>query len=140
MTKALFNAFLVAALLAGCAWQMSLMPRDSGKVYSGSVSGNGMGSGTATVTIEGVTFTGPAVRTASNDSFGFANTYGSNSRGTFARSTSTMFIEGDKYVKAMLSSSDGKGLRCDLVGRAHGGGGICVDDTGRVYDVVFVAR
>lgn len=129
-------AVLAAAMLSGCAWNMTLMPRDSGKVYTGQMTGNGMGSGQVTVNIDGVTCSGPAQRVASNDTFGFMNTYGRSSRGGSMTATSTYFAEGDKVVKALMSCGNGRGLRCELVGRSSGGGGICVDDTGRVYDVI----
>jgi hypothetical protein len=41
------------------------------------------------------------------------------------------------YVKALLSSPDNRGLRCDLTGDGMGHlGGICVDDDKRIYDVL----
>ena len=126
-------------LLSSCAYQITLMPRDSGKTYSGTMEGSG-GSGTATITIGSTTYTGPAVRVASNDTFGFASVYGSNSRGTSASAYGTSYSAGDKYVKAILSSPDGRGLRCDFVGRGRTGGGICVDDNKTVYDVVIVMK
>ena len=52
------------------------MPRDSGKTYSGTLKGHGGGSGTATVTIEGTTYTGTAVVVSSIESFGFSTSYG----------------------------------------------------------------
>jgi hypothetical protein len=139
LRKIAIAAALVCAL-SSCAWDMTLMPRDSGQTYSGTFKGNGMGVGSITVTIDGVTYTGPAVRVASNDTFGFANMAASNNRGLVTTGTGTFFAEGDKYVKAILSAPNGHGLRCDLVGRSHGGGGICVGDDQRVYDAVLVAK
>ena len=53
---------LVAAalLLGGCAttYQLALMPRDSGKLYSGVADDNGSGEGHISITIEGKTYTG----------------------------------------------------------------------------------
>jgi hypothetical protein len=137
--------FLLAVLLAdvvvtlgGCAggsrWQVQMMPRDSGTVYSGVGQGDGSGGGSVAITIEGRTYTGPVVRTAANESFGFFQAYGS--RGVNAIGGSQSF-GGTVYVKGILSSPDNRGLRCDLTGDGHGHlGGICVDDKGRVYDVV----
>lgn len=93
-----------------------------------------------TVDIAGTTYTGPAVRVASNDTFGFATSYGFNNHGGAATALGTSYTEGDKAVKALMSSADGHGLRCDLVGRLSGGGGICVDDVGKVYDVLLVRK
>ncbi|MEX3979136.1 hypothetical protein AB4Y45_09140 [Paraburkholderia sp. EG287A] len=88
----------------------------------------------------GVVHSGPVVRVASNDTFGFATAYGVNSRGQSATAISSASSIGDKYAKAILSSTDGHGLRCDLVGQFPTAGGICVDDQRRVYDVVMVAK
>ncbi|MCA8326100.1 hypothetical protein [Burkholderia cepacia] len=141
MNKAMTGCLLAGAfLLSACSMNATLMSRDSGRTYTGELNGNGMGSGTMTVTIDGTTFTGPAVRVASNDTFGLASAYGFNNRGGSATALATSFSEGDKRAKALLSSADGHGLRCDLVGRDGTGGGICVDDAQKVYDVVLVRK
>ena len=114
--------------LSGCAstWHLQMMSRDSGKVYSGIAQGDGSGGGSVTVTIEDRSYTGPAVRTAANESFGFFQTYG---RGGLNAVGSTQSFGGTVY--------DNSGLRCDLTGDGHGHlGGICLNDKGRVYDVV----
>ena len=48
----------------------------------------------------------------------------------------TTVTTGDNLVKAILSCSDGRGLRCELTGRDSNVGSICVDDSGKVYDVI----
>lgn len=140
MKKSLFMAAIAAAVLCGCSFNATLMARDSGKTYSGrlTASGMGMGTGTMTVNIDGVTYQGPAVRVASNDTFGFASAYGANSHGSTANAFGTSFASGDQTVKAIMSSSDGHGLRCDIVGRNRSAGGICMDDASKIYDVVLV--
>lgn len=127
---------LALLVLPGCAhtWHVQMMSRDSGKVYTGVGQGNGLGGGTVTITINGRTYTGPVVRTAANESFGFFQEYGSNGANSLGFS---QLVDGTVYVKAILSSPDNKGLRCDLTGDGRGHlGGICLDDRGRVYDVV----
>ena len=125
--------------LTGCAYQITAMPRDSGKIYSGEATNNQMGGGDITITIEGTQYKGKWTRTGSNDSYTVLTTYGTTSRG--ARTSTTGF--GQTYGsggtgKAMLSSVDGKGLRCEFAGGGSGsGGGVCVDDGGRVYDIQF---
>lgn len=136
MRLALITA--ACAVLAGCAFQVTMMPRDSGKVYLGQMSGSG-GVGTMTMNIEAKTCTGPVVRVGANETFGFANTFGTNSRGVTTTGFTTISTFGDVYLKALLSCSDGGGLRCDISGRFPSGGGICADDTGRVFDMIAVA-
>ncbi len=79
-------------------------------------------------------------RVGSNDTFGFASAYGFNSHGGTATAFGNSYSIGDKFVKALLSSSDGHGLRCDLRGQGASSGGICVDDGGKVYDVILVRK
>lgn len=119
--------------LSGCAGYVQMMPRDSGKVYSGTVQGGATGAGTMTIDIDGQTYTGPVIRTGSSDSFGFIQQYGK--RGMM--STGTMAsVGGTATVKAILSSPAGRGLRCEFTSDGSGGGGVCVDDQGRVLDAI----
>lgn len=124
---------LAVGLLVGCAGKVQMMPRDSGKIYSGTVQGNGMGSGTMSITIDDETYTGPVIRTSSGDSFGFIQQYGSRGTSSFGTVVSS---GGTANVKAMLASPNGRGLRCELTSTGVSGGGICVDDKLRVYDAV----
>jgi len=122
-------------LLSGCALQMQVMPRDSGTIYKGSVQGNGFGSGTMSVTLGDRTCSGSFSRGASNDSFGFFQSYGN--KGT-ASVGSVQTYGGTATVKALMSCSDGTGLRCDFVGGGGTGTGICVDSKGQVFDVLVM--
>lgn len=90
--------------------------------------------------MDGKTCTGPVARVASNQTFGFANSYGYNNRGGSANSFSTMATSGDVALKGILSCSDGTGVRCDLTGQGATGGGICVDDKGKVYDAIAIRK
>lgn len=128
-----FWALTLLVTLVGCSGTIQLMPRDSGKVYSGAVQGSATGAGTMTIDIDGETYTGSVVRTSSGDSFGFMQQYGK--RGTM--STGTMASVGSTAtVKAILSSPAGRGLRCEFSSDGSGGGGVCVDDQGRVLDAI----
>lgn len=136
--KKLLLAALAATVLAGCSsMNVTMMPRDSGKLYAGKVNSEGDGAGTMTVAMEGGECAGPVVRVASNQTFGFANTFGVNGRGASASALTAGMTDGDSFAKAMLTCPGGKGLRCDVSGRSGKGGGICVDDAGRIYDVVM---
>lgn len=136
----ILSCAIAVLLVAGCSLNATLMSRDSGHIYTGSLDGNGMGTGTMTVAIDSTTYTGPAVRVGSNDTFGFASAYGFNNHGGTATAFANSYSIGDKFVKALLSSSNGRGLRCDLRGQGGIGGGICVDDGGRVYDVILARK
>lgn len=129
-----FLALTAVVALSGCTWQVQMMPRDSGKIYVGSGQGDGMGGGTMVITIEDRTYSGAVMRTGSDQSFGLFQTYGGRGGNTFGTASA---FGGTIYVKALLSSPDNHGLRCDLQGDGMGHlGGICVDDLQRVYDVL----
>lgn len=125
---------LTLVLLTGCAGKVQMMPRDSGKIHSGTVNSNGMGSGTMSITIDDEIYTGPIVRTSSGDSFGFVQQYGSKGASSFGTVVSS---GGTANAKAMLASPNGRGLRCEFTSTGTSGGGICVDDKARVYDAVL---
>ena len=120
--------------LSGCSGIVQMMPRNSGKIYSGTVQGGIRGSGTITVNIDGEVFTGPFVKASSNESFGFAQQFGSrgSSFGSMVSDGGTMLI------KSILASPSGRGLRCEFTsgGNLSGGAGICVDDKSNVYDAI----
>lgn len=123
-----------ALLVTGCTWQVRMMPRNSGLVYAGTGKGDGMGGGTITIAIDGRTYSGPVMRVAADQTFGLFQAFGSDGTSTFGTS---MGIGGTIKVKALLSSPDGHGLRCDLSGDGMGHlGGICLDDKQTVYDVL----
>lgn len=133
---------VLTGLVSGCASTMnvSMMARDSGRAYVGELTPNGSGGGTMAVRIDAVSCVGPAARVSSNESFGFATMYGSTTRGTSAMVSGTSVTTGDSLVKAILSCSDSRGLRCELTGRDSNGGGICVDDFGKVFDVIATRK
>lgn len=133
---------LLAYLLAGCSTTMNvtLMQRDSGNVHRGFLNGDGSGSGSMSVDFGERNCSGPAARASSNETFEVASVYGTTNRGNNVSGTATSFKAGDTTVKALLSCSDGKGLRCELTGRNLSGTGICVDDSGKVFDVVVTRK
>ncbi|WP_156955196.1 hypothetical protein [Polaromonas glacialis] len=139
MKKLIFTAAAML-LVSGCAFNVTLMPRDSGKFYTGEMAGPGNGTGTMTIKMEGDDVcTGPVARVASNESFGFANTYLANSKGKVSSALTTVATSGDVTIKAILSCTSGKGLRCEMTGQG-GGGGICVDDSGRIFDALAIRK
>ena len=127
----------VALMLAGCTatGQMTIMPRDSGNVYTGIVHADGLGGGTITMTSEGRTYTGPFARTGTNDSFGYFQTYGHGRTSTGV----TQASGGHNAGKAILSSPDNHEMRCEIEGDGMGhGGAICLDDQRLIYDAVVL--
>jgi formylmethanofuran dehydrogenase subunit C len=90
------------------------------------------GSPLMEININGEQYIGPIVRTGSDNSFGFIQQYGS--AGT-SFGTSSM-IGGNVRVKGILSSTTGRGLRCEFESDGSTGGGICIDDQARVYDAI----
>ena len=114
---------------------MQVMARDGGTIYRGNVQGNGFGSGTMSVVLGDRSCSGSFARGASSDSFGFFQAYG---KGGAISTGTTQSFGGTATVKALMSCSDGTGLRCDFVGGGGTGTGICVDSKEHVYDVLVM--
>jgi hypothetical protein len=137
---------LFSAVLCGCAgsqYQLSLMPRTSGKLYHGvAVNTAADREANVTITIEDKVYNGTWVQTATDRSTGFiAGGFGIG--GGFRRGGigfgNTVVLDHPEggEAKALLHTADGAGLRCDFrgLGATRNGGGTCQDDGGVVYDV-----
>jgi hypothetical protein len=132
---------LVAALaLAGCAstYNLTVMPRDSGKLYTGTADDNGNGEGRISITIEDKTYSGTWVETQPSQTSGYVSGGVGYGRGWGWRGGAgfvTMDNPEGGAAKALLNAPDGSGLRCDFRSGSGRGGGMCADDKGRVFDV-----
>ncbi len=143
-------AYLAAAalLLGGCAttYQLTLMPRDSGKQYTGTLEAVGAAEGRISITLEDKVYSGTWVQTSPDRANAYVTgglgigwglrRYGGIGLG------STIYMDNPEGTtsKALLSAADGSGLRCDFrAGNLGRGGGLCRDDRGREYDVQFRA-
>jgi len=139
-------AVIAALAVSGCAtttYQLSVMPRDSGKIYPGIASYGSGSEGPISISIEGKEYRGTWVQTVPSYSTGF--TTGIGRGGSGGRGWGYHGGMGGTYsvdnpnggeVKALLTAPDGSGLRCDFRGgpSLRGGGG-CRDDKGMTYDV-----
>ena len=128
---------LAALLLGGCAsaYQLTLMPRDSGKTYTGTMQGSA-GEGRLSVTIEGKTYEGTWVESVPASTHGWVGG-GLGFRRSWGGLGGTIVMDNPSggEAKALLSAPDGSGLRCDFRNSAAYGAGTCRDDKGREYDV-----
>ena len=133
------RTLLIAAAtlaLSGCAstYNLSVMPRDSGKMYSGTAHDTGRGEGPISITIEGTAYNGTWVQATPER----ATAYVSGGFGFRRWGLGSMVTFDNPYgaqAKALLTAANGAGLRCDLRTDHGRGGGVCRDDKGREYDV-----
>jgi hypothetical protein len=128
----------VALALCGCAttYELQLMPRDSGRMYQGTAEDSGNGEGRISVTIEERTYDGTWVATAPDRTNAYVSGgFSWGRRGGGIGTIITMDNPNGGEAKALLTSSDGAGLRCDFKSGQGRGGGVCRDDRGREYDV-----
>jgi len=135
-------ALLAALALAGCAttnFELTVMPRDSGKIYTGTAQFIGAGEGPISITIEDKTYNGSWVETQPSTTTGYVSGgFGYGYRGRaygFGGGFITMDNPEGGAAKALLRAADGSGLRCELQSGYGRGGGVCRDDRGREYDV-----
>lgn len=135
----LLPALLLALVMSGCATQtngteaLEMMARDSNTVSQGNISSAFPRTARIVIDIDRRIYMGNSEWAAPNETFGFARIYGPN---RYAAPSATR-LERSNFYKAILSSSDNHRLRCDIA-REEGKqrDGICVDDFGRVYDLV----
>lgn len=133
-----------ALILGGCAstYQLTLMPRDSGKLYYGVADGGSSSEGRISVTIEDKTYNGNWVQVIPERSSGYVSGgFGGWRRGWGLGGVVTLDNPEGGTSTALMQAPDGSGLRCELRGGAYGfGGGNCRDDKGRTYDVQLRAQ
>ncbi|HTT10824.1 MAG TPA: hypothetical protein VMG60_08050 [Burkholderiaceae bacterium] len=130
-------------LLAGCmsTYTLTLMPRNSGTIYTGEAIERSSTEADLIVAIGSTVYTGTWLYTsAAHSSFwsGFGVGFGSGgSFGTVGVSSGTVDNPYGQEAKALLKAADGSGLRCDFRGmiQGRGGAGECQDDKGLMYDV-----
>jgi len=146
MNRNLALAVTTAALLAGgCAttYDITLMPRDSGKLYAGILEDVGRTEGRVSVKLEDRSYTGTWVQVTSNRTSGYVSGGWAGHRGWggwgMGGIVSVENPEG-ATATALLQSPDGAGLRCEFRGSYGTGGGRCRDDQGREYDVQLRAK
>lgn len=134
-----------ALALSGCAttYQLSLMPRDSGKLYSGTAEENVHGEARLSIEIEGKRYDGTWVQMTPERTHGFVTGglgFGRRGYGGYGGygGFGTLFTIDNPSgadAKALLTAADGSGLRCDFRSSFGRGGGVCRDDRGKEYDV-----
>ena len=112
-----------------------LMARDNGATYMGAVDVHMQGRGVITTHIDRRIYGGRYEPTAGNTTFGFIHQYGR------ALVPGEALADSDTtFARAILSSTDNRVLRCDIIGnsqRYHSG--ICEESGGRVYDIMLSA-
>jgi hypothetical protein len=134
----------VALALAGCAattYEVAVMPRDSGRIYTGSAGNVGGREGPISITIENKAYAGTWVESVPSYSSGYVSGgvgyWGGHHGGWGGMGGGFVSMDNPNggLAKALLQAPDGSGLRCDLRGSPGGGSGVCRDDAGREYDV-----
>ena len=138
---------IAAALaLAGCAttnYELQVMPRDSGKLYSGTAENVGYGEGRVAVTIEGKEYRGTWVAMTPSNTNAYVSggigygrgRYGYGWGGLGLGTVISIENPAGGESMALLNAADGSGLRCEFRASQGFGGGWCRDDSGRNYDV-----
>lgn len=124
----LLSALAASVTLAGCSMNLQLMARTDGKVYVGHLAKTSGFSGTLSINISGRIYNGTWVVVPQGTTMLLLNQYGRVTTGTGMQLSNP--------ATAILSSTDGQGLRCDMYGSVLGATGICADDTGKIYDMI----
>ena len=126
-------------LTSGCTHvaTVQLMPRTSGKTYMGEVVGK-KDLGQLFINIDGEVFSGLLVETSPSKMFDM------NIRSFGVTDMSTKWFTSDKgvkYIKGLLQSNTGHGLRCEFATNRNGSAtGVCIMDDGTIYDAIWVKK
>ena len=106
-TNKLLALFFMAALLTGCAFIMgpangyvTMMQRDTGKTYRGTVVGDRVSKATMNITLDGVNYTGTFVLAESNESVTIGSSFGNS----FGNASANVYGNGGRYASAYGSS------------------------------------
>jgi hypothetical protein len=133
-------AILSILLVASCAYtpidvsELQLTARDGGAVYYAGLRRDSPAVISITAEIDRRTYTGKLELTDANATFGLHQLYGPRD----AAPAPAAALARTNFMKAILSSTDNRVLTCDFtdVG-GRNAAGLCVDDTKRLYDVIF---
>jgi len=133
-------AALVLSVSSGCAYlptglsQVQLTARDGGTVYYGAVRREGLALVNLTVEVDRRIYAGNLELTRPERTLGLYELYGPRD----AAPRTAAELARTNFSKAILSSTDNRILKCDFtdVGGTNAGG-LCIDDSRRVYDVIF---
>lgn len=106
---------IVLLLLAGCSYNLVLVPRGGGDVARGTMDGLGH---VIEVTLKNETYRGQSTR---GTAFGFSG-------------TAATVVNTNMFTATLLSGS--KALRCEFMAQLSGGNGTCTDGK-MVYDLVI---
>ena len=126
-----------AALLAGCAHQITLTPRNGGPQGYGTASAPGS-AGTMEITLGDRVFHGNwAVSAGGFVGMSHGTSYGSG--GAQSYNSTTYGVSSAGNGRAALSAGDGTSLSCSFSANMMTGAGYgeCQDSTGAVYDMMF---
>lgn len=139
---ALVGMLAAGLSLSACAtiYDLTLMPRDSGKITYGTAKDLGNGQANVTLVVGERLYTGNWVQVTPDATVDYvgASAWGWGGWGPFGQVSHTT---GGATAKALLQAPDGSGMRCDLYGLNGGSGaGKCTDDKGQSYDVQIRSR
>lgn len=128
---------VAAGLLCGCAATATFVDRTNGQEYTGKTGGTGRSEGSLTAVIEGSTYTGHWIYSASGGAYSLG-TGVAFARGTTAVGTGSA-IAVSAQGNGLIDIRDGAGhfIRCVFTFNAFSNTGIgeCQRNDGRLYDL-----
>jgi hypothetical protein len=116
-------ALCASSLLVGCSHNFRLL--EDGKVHQGVLN---QAARTIEATIDGVKYSGPA---SQGVGVGFGQTFYAGKVGFGTTTMATGQWQG------LMTDAGGKVIRCQFQFMAGSGQGMCQDNNGRTYDLVF---
>jgi hypothetical protein len=125
---------LAVFVCAGCAYEVTLIPRDGGQSSTSTVKVESIGeafSGPIELIVDGFKYRGTYVSSLNDYGFTLLKTYCPRHRDVSRKLS-------DWYGQATLKETLGRTLRCEYIGSSSKGGyGVCVSNEGGVYDMII---
>jgi len=114
--------FFCIAFFSGCASHVTLLSKDTGKIYQGKIQSDAFENLTLTVKIENQLCSGNFVKFSS-----YSQRLGKGPTITYG---------GSYKYKALLACSDGLSLSCFVIG-SNSGAGTCTDNHQSTYELTY---
>ena len=121
--------------LTGCAYQLSLTPRDGTPPGIGRAQQLTSDSGTLELDIGGKRYTGTWAASRADDDYKLFKAHTSQRRGVLDNETlADPLLNSGSLANGLLRAADGSSLRCQFRYGANVGYGVCQDDEDKIYD------
>lgn len=131
------SALTLTLALGGCAASATFVDRTNGDEYAGKTGGTAHGDGEISALIEGVSYAGHWIVSASGGGFSLGTGFASSGHATAFGTSTGIGISAQNNGLINMKAADGQLMRCvfEFNGLSNHGIGECERNDGRQYDL-----